>query len=243
MVTSIVKIEDIIIGTHIRREHKRLLFYHPLNLYINRFFIRGSRRVVPHTKVLMFCLSYQSYTANGTSYIMPLRRTAATTTAVSPLPSPISSHKAASAPPRVLLVDNYDSFTYNIYQMIAKLCGGRPPLVVTNDMPWKDKVEPLVRTADAIVLGPGPGHPEVPADFGICARILDESRAESKEAAILGICLGHQGMASVLGGKVVPAASPMHGRLSTIKHNEKGLFKDVPQKFKAIRYNSLRLWD
>jgi len=137
-----------------------------------------------------------------------------------------------------VIVDNYDSFTYNLSQMVSRLCGGRSPIVLRNDEPWA-RVKACVERADAVVIGPGPGHPEVEKDFGVCAKILDEARARNDEPPILGVCLGLQGMATTLGGKVVRATQPMHGRLCGISHKGEHIFKDIPQNFKAVRYNSL----
>lgn len=130
-----------------------------------------------------------------------------------------------------LLVDNYDSYTYNVFHLLAAVCG-EEPLVVHNDMvSWRA----LSRWEfDAIVLSPGPGRPERWHDFGVCSDIL-----RSSEIPVLGICLGHQGLGHVLDGVVASAPMVMHGRLSQVQHLDSGLFAGIPQNFSVVRYHSL----
>jgi para-aminobenzoate synthetase len=130
-----------------------------------------------------------------------------------------------------LLVDNYDSYTYNVFHLLAAACG-EEPIVVHNDMvSWKA----LERwDFDAIVLSPGPGHPARWHDFGVCADILRLS-----EIPVLGVCLGHQGLGHVLKATVTYAPTVMHGRLSPVKHSGEGLFAGIPQDFEVVRYHSL----
>ena len=130
-----------------------------------------------------------------------------------------------------LLVDNYDSYTYNVFHLLAAVCG-EEPIVVQNDMvSWKA----LSRwDFDAIVLSPGPGRPERWHDFGVCADIL-----RSAEVPVLGVCLGHQGLGHVLKATVTYAPTVMHGRLSKVRHTGEGLFAGIPQDFKVVRYHSL----
>jgi para-aminobenzoate synthetase len=130
-----------------------------------------------------------------------------------------------------LLVDNYDSYTYNVFHLLAGV-SGEEPIVVHNDMvSWRA----LSRwDFDAIVLSPGPGHPARWHDFGVCADIL-----RSSEIPVLGICLGHQGLGHVLKGWVTSAPTAMHGRLSDVKHLGSGLFEGIPQDFSVVRYHSL----
>ncbi len=130
-----------------------------------------------------------------------------------------------------LLVDNYDSYTYNVFHLLAAACG-EEPIVVHNDMvSWRA----LERwDFDAIVLSPGPGHPARWHDFGVCADIL-----RSSEIPVLGVCLGHQGLGHVLKATVTYAPTVMHGRLSPVKHTGDGLFAGIPQDFEVVRYHSL----
>jgi para-aminobenzoate synthetase len=130
-----------------------------------------------------------------------------------------------------LLVDNYDSYTYNVFHLLAAV-SGEEPIVVHNDMvSWKA----LSRwDFDAIVLSPGPGRPQRWHDFGVCADILRHS-----EIPVLGICLGHQGIGNLLRGVVGTAPMAMHGRLSHVRHDETGLFAGIPQGFSVVRYHSL----
>jgi para-aminobenzoate synthetase len=132
---------------------------------------------------------------------------------------------------KTLIVDNYDSFTYNLYQLVGKLTG-TPPIVIRNDqLTWEQIQE---RAPDNIILSPGPGHPANDRDFGVCRRILLESNVP-----VFGVCLGLQGLAHVFGGKVLHAPEVMHGRTSTIHHDGSALFAGIPQAFQAVRYHSL----
>ncbi len=130
-----------------------------------------------------------------------------------------------------LLVDNYDSYTYNVFHLLAAV-SGEEPIVIHNDMvSWRA----LSRwDFDAIVLSPGPGRPERWHDFGVCSDIL-----RSSEIPVLGVCLGHQGLGHVLSGLVGTAPRAMHGRLSEVQHVGSGLFQDIPQDFSVVRYHSL----
>jgi para-aminobenzoate synthetase len=130
-----------------------------------------------------------------------------------------------------LLIDNYDSYTYNVFHLLAAV-SGEEPIVVHNDfVSWRA----LSRwDFDAIVISPGPGRPERWHDFGVCSDILRFS-----ETPVLGVCLGHQGLGYVLEGKVTSAPMVMHGRLSGVKHDGEGLFAGIPQGFSVVRYHSL----
>ncbi len=134
---------------------------------------------------------------------------------------------------RTLLVDNHDSYTYNVFHLLAA-ASGEEPVVVNNDaVSWRV----LSRSKfDAFVLSPGPGRPERWHDFGVCRDILRYS-----EVPVLGICLGHQGIGNLLDGDVAGAPQPMHGRLSHVRHRGTGIFADVPQDFSVVRYHSLAI--
>ena len=134
---------------------------------------------------------------------------------------------------RTLLVDNHDSYTYNVFHLLAAASGEEPTVINNDVVSWKV----LSRwDFDAIVLSPGPGRPERWHDFGVCADILRYS-----EIPVLGICLGHQGLGHVLEGTVVTAPEAMHGRLSRVRHSDRGLFEGIPQNFSVVRYHSLAI--
>ena len=130
---------------------------------------------------------------------------------------------------KILLIDNYDSFTYNLYHYISKF--NRNVDVVRNDKINSRTV--LKKKYDKIVISPGPGNPN---QAGNCLKIVKEVH---KKIPILGVCLGHQVIGQVFGGKIVKAKNLMHGKISKIKHNEKGLFKNIQPNFEATRYHSL----
>ena len=134
----------------------------------------------------------------------------------------------------VLIIDNYDSFVYNLYQRIGEL--GASPTVVRNDAVSLDDVRRLA--PDALVLSPGPGHPGNARDFGVCGDLL---RHLSPHVPTLGVCLGHQGIASVFGGEVGHAARLLHGKSSAIRHDGRTIFEDLPNPFPAGRYHSLAI--
>ena len=132
-----------------------------------------------------------------------------------------------------LLIDNYDSFTYNLFQLLAGV-NGREPIVVRNDEASWEELERL--GFDNVVLSPGPGRPEREADFGVCAEAIRRC-----ERPLLGVCLGMQGMGWVEGGEVEAAPEPMHGRVVPVEHDGTGLFAGIPSPFQATRYHSLAL--
>jgi anthranilate synthase/aminodeoxychorismate synthase-like glutamine amidotransferase len=129
----------------------------------------------------------------------------------------------------VLVIDNYDSFTYNLVQYLGEL--GADVTVVRNDAV---SVEDVVNAkADRIVISPGPGRPE---QAGVTMSVI---RRLGQATPILGVCLGHQAIGAVFGGEVVRAGVPMHGKTSTIEHNGQGVFSGIPGPFQASRYHSL----
>jgi anthranilate synthase/aminodeoxychorismate synthase-like glutamine amidotransferase len=131
--------------------------------------------------------------------------------------------------PRVLLVDNYDSFTYNLYQYLCEL--GASVTVVRNDAISVDEARALA--PDFLVVSPGPG---VPRDAGIS---IDLIRALGPSTPVLGVCLGHQAIAEAFGGVITRAPELMHGKASRIHHTGAGVFEGLPNPFSAIRYHSL----
>jgi len=133
---------------------------------------------------------------------------------------------------KVLVIDNYDSFVYNLVQYIGEL--GGEPVVYRNDQLTLQQAQEL--DPKRIVISPGPGTPENPHYFGISSDVLLNM---SCKIPTLGVCLGNQGIISVFGGKVVRANRLMHGKTSMISHDGKGIFEGVKNPFKATRYHSL----
>lgn len=129
----------------------------------------------------------------------------------------------------LLVIDNYDSFTYNLVQYFGEL--GADPVVKRNDAVTPEEVEKL--RPERIVISPGPG---APAEAGISMEVI---RRMGKTTPILGVCLGHQCIAEVYGGKVVRAERLMHGKTSPIRHDGTGVFAGLPNPFEATRYHSL----
>lgn len=134
---------------------------------------------------------------------------------------------------RVLLLDNYDSFTYNLAQYLGEL--GHAPIVRRNDAIALDEVGTLA--PERIVISPGPGRPE---DAGISVELI---RRFGRRIPVLGVCLGHQAIGHAFGGDVVRAPVLMHGKVSTVKHDGRGVFSGVAQPFVAGRYHSLVVAD
>jgi anthranilate synthase component 2 len=132
----------------------------------------------------------------------------------------------------VLVIDNYDSFVYNLVQYIGEL--GAEVLVFRNDKVTLEQVKRL--KPDRIVLSPGPGTPEEARYFGVCTKILQDV---SRTVPTLGVCLGHQGIIHAFGGKIVSAKRLMHGKTCAVKHDGKGIFNGVRNPFTATRYHSL----
>ena len=130
---------------------------------------------------------------------------------------------------KILLIDNYDSFTYNLYHYISKF--KKNVDVVRNDK--INGISILKKKYDKIVISPGPGNPN---QAGNCLKIVNEVY---KKISILGVCLGHQIIGQVFGGKIISAKNLMHGKTSKIKHNKKGLFQNIQNNFIATRYHSL----
>ncbi|MEO6396807.1 MAG: aminodeoxychorismate/anthranilate synthase component II [Devosia sp.] len=130
---------------------------------------------------------------------------------------------------RLLVIDNYDSFTYNLVHFLGEL--GADSTVRRNDKITLDEIAAIA--PEAIVLSPGPGTPK---QAGICLALIDRFKAETP---ILGVCLGHQAIGEALGGDVIRAPQLMHGKTSRINHKGKGLFRGLNSGFEATRYHSL----
>jgi anthranilate synthase component 2 len=133
---------------------------------------------------------------------------------------------------KVLIIDNYDSFVYNLAQYVGEVAD--EVIVKRNDELNIDDVRTL--SPDKIIISPGPGTPSSPRDFGVCKQILS---TVSKKTPTLGVCLGHQGIVHVYGGKIRRAKTLRHGKTSPIQHDCKGIFHSVKSPFQATRYHSL----
>ncbi len=129
----------------------------------------------------------------------------------------------------ILIIDNYDSFTYNLYQYIAEISDN--VIVKRNDKITIDEISEL--TPSSIVLSPGPGRPE---NAGICVDVI---KSFMNKLPILGVCLGHQAIGIATGGKVVQAGEIMHGKESLVFHKDGSLYRNMPNPFRAGRYHSL----
>ena len=132
----------------------------------------------------------------------------------------------------ILLIDNYDSFTFNIVHLLSDL--GMDTTVVRNDK--ITPMEALDMSPEAIVISPGPCTPN---EAGICLDLIKAAAAAEKPVPVFGICLGHQSIGQVFGGDVISCHEIKHGKLSKITHNEKGLFEGLPNPLNVTRYHSL----
>jgi len=144
---------------------------------------------------------------------------------------------------KVYIIDNYDSFTYNLYQFIGEILTTERNLanisnfeiiVKRNDQITLDEI--IAANPDRIIISPGPGSPEDDNYFGICAEVIKQL---GQSTPLLGVCLGMQGIVHVFGGKVVKAPLPVHGKISAIQHDGQGLFDEIPDGLEVMRYHSL----
>src|SRR3954452_2152726 len=132
---------------------------------------------------------------------------------------------------RTLLIDKYDSFTFNLFHLLGEVNGEEPIVVRNDEQSWEELAALAV---DNIVISPGPGRPEHARDVGMSLEALRRA-----EVPLLGVCLGHQALAHVAGGAIGHAPEGMHGRTSEIHHDGRGVFAGIPQAFTAVRYHSL----
>jgi anthranilate synthase/aminodeoxychorismate synthase-like glutamine amidotransferase len=133
---------------------------------------------------------------------------------------------------RALVIDNYDSFTFNLVQRLGEL--GASVDVIRNDALSADEI--LARRPERLVLSPGPCTPN---EAGVCLELIDRVRALPKPLPLLGVCLGHQSIGQAFGGRVVRAREPVHGKAEEIVHDGSALFRGMPKRFEAGRYHSL----
>ena len=143
----------------------------------------------------------------------------------------------------VYLIDNYDSFTYNLYQYVGETLQSACAQGQLRDFEIIVKRNnqttlAAIATArpDRLIISPGPGSPDNPDYFGVCGEVITQL---GPRIPLLGVCLGMQGIVHCFGGRVVKAPVPMHGKISTISHNGKGIFTDIPDQLEVMRYHSL----
>ena len=140
----------------------------------------------------------------------------------------------------VLIIDNYDSFTFNLYQYIGEILqtmdSDKQANVIVKRNNEITLADVQAMSLDRIIISPGPGSPDDPAYFGICAEVIE---VMGKTTPLLGVCLGMQGIAHVFGGDVIRASVPMHGKVSAIRHDSAGIYNDLPQELEIMRYHSL----
>jgi len=143
----------------------------------------------------------------------------------------------------ILIIDNYDSFTFNLYQFIGEILESEKNLgniesfdisVKRNDEITVDEIK--AHQFDRIIISPGPGTPEDEHYFGVCAQVIKEV---GKTTPLLGVCLGMQGIVHCFGGNIVKAPLPMHGKISPINHDGSGIFSNMPDQLEVMRYHSL----
>lgn len=144
---------------------------------------------------------------------------------------------------KVYIIDNYDSFTYNLYQFIGEVLQADVKaghlnhfdiIVKRNDEVTVSDV--AAANPDRIIISPGPGSPDDPKYFGVCAEVITSLGTHTP---LLGVCLGMQGIVHCFGGNVVKASLPMHGKISPISHNAEGVFSNIPDQLEVMRYHSL----
>lgn len=143
----------------------------------------------------------------------------------------------------VLIIDNYDSFTYNLYQYMGEIlmqAQSRQQIdafnikVIRNDEWTLAQIQQW--QPDRVIISPGPGSPDDPAYFGVCEQAIREL---GKTVPLLGVCLGMQGIVHVFGGRIIPATLPMHGKVSPISHAQQSVFRGMPDAVEVMRYHSL----
>ena len=138
----------------------------------------------------------------------------------------------------ILIIDNYDSFTFNLYQLVGEILLEKnissSIKVIQNDKLSLKQIK--AGNYDRIIISPGPGDPSDQSYFGVCSQVLLDL---SQKIPTFGVCLGVQGICHYYGGKVVRAKLPMHGKISKITHDEKGVFANLPQNIEVMRYHSL----
>jgi len=139
---------------------------------------------------------------------------------------------------KILIIDNYDSFTYNLYQYAGEILENLHmnyslDVIRNNDLTTEEIQN---KKYSKIIISPGPGTPSDKNYFGVCAEVITTI---GKTTPLLGVCLGMQGIAHCFGGKIIKARVPMHGKTSLIKNDQKGIFYDLPSELEVMRYHSL----
>ena len=139
---------------------------------------------------------------------------------------------------KILILDNYDSFTFNLYQYTGEIMLAHRKKFTLHVFKNNEITLAEIKHAkyDRIIISPGPGNPADPAYFGVCAAVIKKLGTRTP---VLGICLGMQGIAHIFGGKIVPAKKPVHGKTSLIRHNGANIFAGLPREIEVMRYHSL----
>lgn len=138
----------------------------------------------------------------------------------------------------ILLLDCYDSFTYNLVRLVEHTTGSRI-IVFHHDAMSLPELQDVLQSVSAVIIGPGPGHPAKPEDFGIIPLLWE--LAENIKIPVLGVCFGFQSLCLRYGFEIIPMQSPQHGRRWSIAHNGEGIFQEIPQDFPVVRYHSLKV--
>ncbi|KAF9285155.1 hypothetical protein BGZ68_004110 [Mortierella alpina] len=146
----------------------------------------------------------------------------------------LATMPASAACLRTLIIDNYDSYTFNLLQLFDQDQLENVVVIRNDQFAWPQLEQEILPYFDQVILSPGPGRPERSQDFGVCTQVLQTSHIP-----VFGVCLGHQGIGWIHGAKVTYGPEPVHGQIAHIKHDDSGLFAGIPQEFEAVRYHSL----
>ncbi|KAG0207541.1 hypothetical protein BGX33_006784 [Mortierella sp. NVP41] len=185
--------------------------------------------ITPETVDMSMGIDPNRSTRNTVAVAAATSTTTTTTTTVVTTVTPADSPRL-----RTLIVDNYDSYTFNLLQLFDQDQLKNVVVIRNDQFEWSVFEQEILPYFDQIILSPGPGRPERAQDFGICTQILQTSHIP-----VFGVCLGHQGLGWTHGATVTYGPEPVHGQIAHIKHDNTGIFEGIPQEFEAVRYHSL----